>query len=399
MTSTVFLLFLFFCETSLALVHDVAIIDDGRRLFKMETFGFVTGGTMSIQVVDFRLNKPNGDKKTLNRMSFIMKKSETESGAQQDIEEALEDGICILDRMGPDDMSLDVSSETTWHGSRTLKTVQAKADGLYSFIFSRILCRPTNVGGTVHGIHYLMGVLLFIKCVCLLVECIKLHYIAVTGSSEGWSIVYFLVTALRGIMLFTVILLIGSGWSLMKNHLNDKERNVILMVLSMQVFDNVAVIMLEECSPGSQWWLSWKDMLHLVDIMCCCAILFPIVWSIRHLRQAAEVDGKAQVNLHKLQLFRQFYVMVVAYIYFTRIVVFLLEATIPFYMLWLGPSFSELATFAFYVFTGYKFRPALDNPYLSIDCDERGLLADYGEVEHVTSAELQSHVHIEMFNL
>ena len=45
---------------------------------------------MSIQVVDFRLNKPNGDKKTLNRMSFIMKKSETESGAQQDIEEALE---------------------------------------------------------------------------------------------------------------------------------------------------------------------------------------------------------------------------------------------------------------------------------------------------------------------
>ena len=129
------------------------------------------------------------------------------------------------------------------------------------------------------------------------------------------------------------------------------------------------------------------------------AILFPIVWSIRHLRQAAEVDGKAQVNLHKLQLFRQFYVMVVAYIYFTRIVVFLLEATIPFYMLWLGPSFSELATFAFYIFTGYKFRPALDNPYLSIDWDERGLLADYGEVEHVTSAELQSHVHIEMFKL
>ena len=105
--------------------------------------------------------------------------------------------------------------------------------------------------------------------------------------------------------------------------------------------------------------------------MCCCAILFPIVWSIKHLRQAAQVDGKAQVqtrdgrretredrrvhyvllffitnalpsilqvNLAKLQLFRQFYVMVVAYIYFTRIVVYLLEATIPFYMLWLGTS-------------------------------------------------------------
>ena len=128
------------------------------------------------------------------------------------------------------------------------------------------------------------------------------------------------------------------------------------------------------------------------------AILFPIVWSIRLLRQAAEVDGKAQVNLNKLQLFRQFYVMVVAYIYFTRIIVYLLEATIPFYMLWLGPLFTELATFVFYVITGYKFRPALDNPYLSLSTDEYGLLADYGDLAHATSAELQSHVHIETRN-
>jgi hypothetical protein len=76
------------------------------------------------------------------------------------------------------------------------------------------------------------------------------------------------------------------------------------------------------------------------------------------------------VNLAKLQLFRQFYVMVVAYIYFTRFVVFLLEATIPFYLLWLGALFTELATFAFYVITGYKFRPAPDNPYLPLSTDE-----------------------------
>ena len=110
------------------------------------------------------------------------------------------------------------------------------------------------------------------------------------------------------------------------------------------------------------------------------------------------MDGKAQVNLHKLQLFRQFYVMVVAYIYFTRIVVFLLEATIPFYMLWIGPVFTELATLTFYIFTGYKFRPALDNPYMPLNSDDRNLLADQVEVEYVTSAELQSHVQIEMCN-
>ena len=90
------------------------------------------------------------------------------------------------------------------------------------------------------------------------------------------------------------------------------------------------------------------------------------------------MDGKAQNSLHKLQLFRQFYVMVVVYVYFTRIVVFLLAATIPFYLLWLGPLSTEVATFIFYVVTGYKFRPALDNPYLplrseGLEGDEYGL--------------------------
>ena len=67
--------------------------------------------------------------------------------------------------------------------------------------------------------------------------------------------------------------------------------------------------------------LRWRDIFRIVDILCCCAILFPIVWSIRHLRQAAAADGKAERNLQKLTLFRHFYISVVSYIYFTRIVV------------------------------------------------------------------------------
>ena len=70
--------------------------------------------------------------------------------------------------------------------------------------------------------------------------------------------------------------------------------------------------------------------------------------------------------MQKLQLFLQFYVMVVCYIYFTRIVVFLLAATIPYYLLWLGEMFTEVATLLFFVVTGVKFRPAVDNPYLPV---------------------------------
>lgn len=48
---------------------------------------------------------------------------------------------------------------------------------------------------------------------------------------------------------------------------------------------------LSQTSPGSLRWLTWRDIFHLVDIACCCAILFPIVWSIRHLRQASFGGG------------------------------------------------------------------------------------------------------------
>ena len=67
--------------------------------------------------------------------------------------------------------------------------------------------------------------------------------------------------------------------------------------------------------------MALRGIMRQVDIICCCAILFPIVWSIKHLREASQTDGKAARSLHKLTLFRQFYVMVVSYIYFTRIVV------------------------------------------------------------------------------
>ena len=94
-----------------------------------------------------------------------------------------------------------------------------------------------------------------------------------------------------------------------------------------------------------------------LDIICCCAILFPIVASIQHLRQAVEIRSKGQANQVKLQLFRQFYGIVVAYIYFTRIAVFLIEATIPYDFLWLGNFFTEFATFVFYAITGANFGP------------------------------------------
>jgi hypothetical protein len=113
---------------------------------------------------------------------------------------------------------------------------------------------------------------------------------------------------------------------------------------------NIALVVTSETSPGARAWLAYRDVLHLLDMICCCAILLPIVWSIRHLREVAEQDDKgtgpavavesvrqtcaAQRNLERLTRFRQFYLLVVTYIYVTRIVAFLLEATLPFEKTW-----------------------------------------------------------------
>merc|ERR1711991_18289 len=93
-------------------------------------------------------------------------------------------------------------------------------------------------------------------------------------------------------------------------------------------------------------------------------------WSINHLREASQIDGKAARNLNKLKLFRQFYLMVVSYIYFTRIIIFLMDATLPFRYVWLGDFFAELATIIFFCISGYMFRPLQENPYLTLRADE-----------------------------
>lgn len=277
---------------------------------------------------------------------------------------------------GPHFVSFNMHAKLYNPGPNYLSAGDTVLPSMYLFFFLLFaLCliawsyNIATTNGVVHRIHYMMLTLLILKCLCLLAESLRYHYIAIYGTSI-WTSVYVTFSFLKGMMLFLVIILIGSGWSLMKSYLNEKEKKTVFFVLILQIIDNIAMVIVDEMAPGSQSWITWSDLLHLIDIICCCAILMPIVWSIRHLRQAAEVDGKAQHSLKKLQLFRQFYVMVVIYIYFTRIVVYLLEATLPFYLQYAAPLATELAALTFYVITGYNFRPQIDNPYLPVASED-----------------------------
>lgn len=81
----------------------------------------------------------------------------------------------------------------------------------------------------------MMTVLLVFKTLSMLFESIRYHYLGLTGAAEAWSIVYYLFAFLKGITLFVVVLLIGSGWSLIKPFLHSRDKRIIVVVLSLQV--------------------------------------------------------------------------------------------------------------------------------------------------------------------
>ncbi|XP_055714161.1 protein GPR107 isoform X2 [Phlebotomus papatasi] len=242
----------------------------------------------------------------------------------------------------------------------------------------------------VFKIHYLMAVLVFLKSLSLFFHAINYHFIEIKGEHvAAWAILFYITHLLKGAVLFITIVLIGTGWTFIKHILADKDKKLFMIVIPLQVLANVAAIIIEESEVGDKEHTTWRDIFILVDLICCGAILFPVVWSIRHLQEASATDGKAATNLRKLKLFRQFYIMIVCYIYFTRIIVYLLKITVAFQYAWMDEMFREMANYTFFVLTAYKFRPASQHPYFTVtnsdDEDEPNeVLTDSGFTEGLT---------------
>lgn len=247
-----------------------------------------------------------------------------------------------------------------------------------------------NSGGrpVIYAIHHLMSVLLVIKTATVLLESIRYHFIRVMGHARFWSVLYYIMTFVKSTFLFTVVLLIGSGWSFVKPFLTDREKWVIFLVLILQVLDNIALVVLASEAEGESVYDDWSAVLHMLDILCCCAVLVPIVWQVNALEKNLEPEDEEdepeqtderpmpeddhdradkQKTLAKLKLFRQFYLLVVAYIYFTRIAIYLFATVLDYRHTWVRYFITELATLAFYAIMGLQFRPMTENPYLVLD--------------------------------
>uniref|UniRef100_A0AAY4BJ00 GOST seven transmembrane domain-containing protein n=1 Tax=Denticeps clupeoides TaxID=299321 RepID=A0AAY4BJ00_9TELE len=250
---------------------------------------------------------------------------------------------------------------------------------------------------SVFKIHWLMAALAFTKSISLVFHSINFHFINTEGHPiEGWAVMYYITHLLKGALLFITLALIGTGWAFVKYILSDKEKKIFMIVIPLQVLANVAYIIIESTEEGTSEYRLWKEILFLVDLICCGAILFPVVWSIRHLQEASTTDGKAAMNLEKLKLFRHYYVMIVCYIYFTRIIAIFLKVIVPFQWQWGYEFLVEVSTLVFFVLTGFKFRPASNNPYLQLPQDEEDMemdevLTESGALEGISKVKKTSN--------
>lgn len=202
------------------------------------------------------------------------------------------------------------------------------------------------------------------------------HYIRVTGTPHGWDVLFYLFQFIRAVLLFMVIVLISTGWSVLKPFLQNREKKVMMIVIPLQFVTNMASIVIGETVPFLQDWATWVQVFILVDVVCCCGILFPIVWSIKALRETIG-DGKAARNLAKLVAIRRFYVGLIGYLYFTRVAVYVLRAVLSYKYSWVSVAVEEGVTLAFYALMFYMFKPKGKNDHLhsSLKEEEAALVA------------------------
>ncbi|KAI4332292.1 hypothetical protein L6164_017214 [Bauhinia variegata] len=411
---------------SLAEIRFTEIRNDDRAIIPFDQFGFTHTGRLELNVSKISLSNSNLD---LNKVGFFLCTLDSWLHVIQQLEDgeircALESdlikSVYTFNSLNKDDnfnklyresdadqynlvfancyqqqlkVSMDVLSamynldgkSSTRDYLPTGKTILPRVYFLFSVIYFCLAALWIHIlykkRLTVFHIHFFMLAVVILKALNLLCEAEDKSYIKRTGSAHGWDVLFYIFSFLKGISLFTLIVLIGTGWSFVKPYLQDKEKKVLMIVIPLQVVANIAQVVIDESGPYGHDWVTWRQIFLLVDVVCCCAVLFPIVWSIKNLREAARTDGKAAVNLMKLTLFRHYYIVVICYIYFTRVIVYALETITSYRYSWTSVVAAELATLAFYVFTGYKFKPEAHNPYFVIDDEEEEAAAEALKLE------------------
>ncbi|KFK24720.1 hypothetical protein AALP_AA8G015900 [Arabis alpina] len=397
-----------FSTVTVAEIKSLTISDDSRPIILLEKFRFTQTGLVTISVSSVSLSSQVQDS---SRLGFFVLSDESLPDILFELERNF--SFCVLDShyilrlftfhdlsssnftrsyqvTSPNDyliffancvpeskVSMNIKTELynldPTNGSKDyLSTGLTQLPGLY-FIFSICYLSFFTLCGyfwyknkqIVQRIHLLMTALLLSKALSMICAFEVKHNVRVTGEAHGWNIVFYVLRFIEDVLLFVVIVLIGTGWSLLKPKLQGKKKLLLMIVIPFQVLANIASVVIGETGPYVKDWVTWNQIQLLANIISCCAVIFTMCCSLR--RKTLKTDGK---NLAKLPMFRGFYVLVIVYLVFTRIGVFVLDVIVAYEYQWVSNAVGEIASLVFYVLMFYMFRPTERNEYFGVDDEE-----------------------------
>ncbi|WZZ37646.1 hypothetical protein YC2023_033905 [Brassica napus] len=383
---------------AVAEIKSITISDDSRPLILLQTFGFTQTGHVTISV-------SSSSSQDSSRTGFYL--VEQESVLQVDIELQQNSSFCVLDShyVHHFDQSYQVTSPGLYSlffancgpGAKVSMKFQTEMynldpNGLKSYlpagstqlpglflVFS--LCYLTFLGLWVYlcykkkqRIHILIAALLLTKGLSLICAAEVKQYVKTTGIPHGWNIPFYVFQFLGNVLLFMVIVLVGTGWSILKPKLQEKEKKLLMLVIPFEVISTIASVVIGETGPYVQNWSLWTEIFLFAEVSCWVAMRLVIVCWMCSLRKTSRKTVK---NLGTSPFFGKFYSLVFVYLLFTRVAigVFMLNETADYKYQWESNVAGEIASLAFYaLICYYMFMPMEMNVYFDVEDEDEELL-------------------------
>ncbi|KAH7853080.1 hypothetical protein Vadar_033024 [Vaccinium darrowii] len=197
----------------------------------------------------------------------------------------------------------------------------------------------------------------------------------VTGTPHGWDFMFYMFYGIRTLLLLTIVMLIGMGWTIMKPMLQAKEKVVLAIGIGIQLVGTIAHIYSDEMGPPDSQYLYSIIAFFIIDFLGFSIVFVPIYFSMKSLKEAAKTDGTAARDLGKLRLLQYFNGCVYAF-FLGKLMAWVYVRQVSddnCGVEWLVVTSIEIVTFVFYVRMFDQFRPRRQNEYFAVEDEEMAL--------------------------
>jgi hypothetical protein len=126
-------------------IHSLKIVDDTRSVFSIESFGFLDGGSVDLDIHDVSvkgLEKDASGKTEKAMMGFVVYPAITEASVNEHIDELVSKGICAMEpgRAPRGSLVINLSEPSTWKDRK--ESAEVTGAGMFNILFTR--CKPSG---------------------------------------------------------------------------------------------------------------------------------------------------------------------------------------------------------------------------------------------------------------